>query len=195
MDEERTRGAGSDDTSTDGSLLGRFDAATLIAVERANGGEWAGLGQVIVTFNVVFGQVPDVDKFTESCQLLCEAGLIEYFDDGLGLTPDGRKLLRRAGSRRGPRRPQVVTELLEALDNGDLAPEGSVPEPDRTDVAAAVRELTTEVMDGLERVQALNEHRQAPPSMPIGNLGLRSEFALPLVPSDNALEGDDPSRE
>ncbi len=191
VNDKPVSGAQSDDAA-DGSRLGRFDAATLIAVERANGGEWAGLGQVIVTFKVVFGQIPAEDKLTESCQLLCDAGLIEYFDNGLTLTPVGRKLLRRAGSPSGAKRPQVVTELLEDLDDRDLAPQGSVPEPDRADVAAAIRGLTTEVVDGLERVQAMNATRQAPP-MPLGNFGVRPEYVLPLVPPDDVPAEDDPS--
>jgi hypothetical protein len=184
---EPVRGEETDDGGVDGQpLFGRLDAATLLAVEGANGGEWAGLGQVIVTFNVVFGQSPDVDQFTESCRLLCEAGLIEYVDEGLTLAPAGRKLLRRAGSRRGAGRPQNVTELLEVFDELDLAAEGSVPEPAVADIAAALEGLTTEVTDGLERVQASNANWLAAPSpmLPVGHVGLRADVELPFAPID-----------
>lgn len=191
--DEPSAEVGSDDGGTDGPLFGRFDAAVLMAVENANGGEWAGLGQVIVTFDVVFGQSPDVDEFTESCQLLCEAGLIEYFDDGLALTPSGRKLLRRAGSRGGAKRPQAVTDLLAELDDGDLAAEGTVPAPERSEVAAAVQELTPEAVDGLERFQAANVNRLAPSTMPLGGLGMRPELVVPIVPPDDTTEEERPS--
>jgi hypothetical protein len=160
---ERPRGKESDGGGRNGSpLLGRFDAATLLAVEAANGGEWAALGQVVVTFNVVFGQLPDREEFTESCQLLCEAGLIEYVGEGLGLTPDGRRLLRRAGSRK--ERPKNVAELLGEIDELDLAAQGSVPEPDDIAVAAAFEALTPEVVDGFVFAQEMNATRLAPPN-------------------------------
>jgi hypothetical protein len=180
------------DVGNDGaSLFGRFDAATLLAVEGANGGEWAGLGQVIVTFKVVFGQSPDVAEFTESCRLLCEADLVEYLEEGLTLTSAGRRLLRRAGSRRAAGRPESVTELLEMIDEGDLAAEGSVPEPTAADVAAAFESLTDEVTVGLRRVQASNATRLAAPSMIVGGLGRRSGSYLPFVPIDPPDEGSD----
>lgn len=175
--------------------LGRFDAATLLAVESANGGEWAGLAQVIVTFKVVFAQTPNVEEFTESCGLLCEAGLIEYVDEGLTLTPDGRKLLRRAGSSRSDSRPKNVADLLEIIDERDLAAEGSVPEPDLAEMTAAFDTLTADVTDDLERVQALNATRLAPPSMLIGNLRRGADYQPPFVPIDDMNSANDPSEE
>jgi hypothetical protein len=192
--EDSRAGGEWDSAGIDGQpLLGRFEAATLLAVEAANGGEWAGLGQVIVTFKVVFGQFPDGDQFTDSCQLLCEARLIEYLDEGLTLTSHGRKLLRQAGSRRSSERPQNVTDLLNTIEDRDLAAPGSVAEPDEAEVAAAFETLTDEVTDDLMQIQASNETRMGPRTLWIGNIGRRSDLLLPDLPIDDTGDADDPS--
>ncbi len=97
-------------------LFGRFDAATLLAVERANGGELASLEQVVSTFVALFDQPPHPEEFAGSAALLAEAGLVEYESEALGLTPAGRRLLRRAGASNASDRPERLLGLLGELD-------------------------------------------------------------------------------
>ena len=99
-------------------LFGRFDAATLLAVETANGGELASLEQVVSTFCNLFGEPPDPDSFAGSSQLLAEAGFVEYEADALGLSPAGRRLLRRAGAARAIDRPERLLGLLREARRG-----------------------------------------------------------------------------
>jgi hypothetical protein len=164
-DDDEQGGDDRDDDEDPGPLFGRFDAAALLAVEAANGGEWAGLPQVLVTFHLLFGEWPDVPGFTESCGLLCEAELVEYAEGGLGLLPEGRKLLRRAGKQGAASRPEKLTDLLAAIDEADLAEEGTVDKPDEDDVASAHDHLNDEVTSDLESVQASNFARLAGPPM------------------------------
>jgi hypothetical protein len=178
-------------------LFRRIDAATLLSVEGANGGEWAGLAQVVVTFRVMFGRQPEAEEFAESCGLLCDARLIEYARDGLGLTAGARKLLRRAGTEGSEGRPTKVTDLLQEIDENHLADQGAVPEPSPDDVAAALEELTDDVRRDLERVQASNEARLAGPSMvlplPYGDSGAHYELFGDLGREDDddrAPEGE-----
>jgi hypothetical protein len=181
----------------EGPLFQRIDAATLVSVEGANGGEWAGLGQVIVTFQVMFGRRPGAEEFTESCGLLCEARLIEYGDGGLGLSAEGRKLLRRAGTEGSPGRPAKVTEMLQELDEDAMADQGSVPEPSVDEVAAALEDLTDDVTRDLERVQASNELRLGGPPMVLPvkyGLGARYDTFPGLQPDEEAgaqMPGED----
>jgi hypothetical protein len=182
-----------DDEEDSGPLFGRFDAAALLAVEAANGGEWAGLAQVLVTFHLLFGEWPDVPGFTESCGLLCEAGLVEYAEGGLGLSIDGRKLLRRAGKQGAASRPERLTELLAAIDELDLAEEGTVDKPDEDVVASARDHLSDEVTSDLESVQASNFARRAGPPMMLPTGPLRHPH-FDLV-GDLDLEDDEPDEE
>ncbi|HEV8064832.1 MAG TPA: hypothetical protein VGP46_08380, partial [Acidimicrobiales bacterium] len=108
-------------------LFGKVEAATLLAVEDANGGELAELYQVVASYHFMFGQWPETAEFTEACGLLCEAGLVEWQGGALGLTPKGRKFLRRAGRHGAAGRPKLVTDLLQGIDDKELADEGSVP--------------------------------------------------------------------
>lgn len=154
----------------DQPLFGRFDAATLLSVEGANGGEWASLGQVLVTFKLLFGELPEADGFAESCGLLCDAGLVEYTGDGLDLLGSGRKLLRRAGRHGSAERPARVAELLGQFDEGDLGEEGAVDTPSGDDVAAALGGLTEDVSRELSSVHAENQARRlgSPSMVPTG---------------------------
>ena len=154
-------------------LFTRVDAATLLAVEAANGGEWTGLGQVIVTFQVIFGRLPAQVEFRESCWLLCEADLVDYAEGGLSLTPKGRKLLRHAGSRGSAARPAKVTMLLQDIEEQQLADEGSVPEPSDEDVDEAFAALTDEITSDLRRTQASNQARLVGPP-----IVLPAQFAI-----------------
>lgn len=139
-------------------LLGRVEAATLLAVEDANGGEWAELEQVIARFRVLFGQWPHADELSDAFGLLCEAGLVDYRDDGLELTSKGRKLLRHAGMPGNQQRPGKVTRLLGEIPDEQLAEEGSVPEPSSGQVSGALERLT----DGPEGAELFDTMRVAP---------------------------------
>jgi hypothetical protein len=165
MTEDQEQSEEPEGEEADEALFGRIDAAALLAVEGANGGEWAGLGQVIVTFRVMFGRRPEAEEFTESCGLLCEARLIEYRRGGLELTAYGRKLMRRAGTEGSVGRPAKVTDLLQELDESSIAGQGSVPEPSADEVAEVLEELTDDVTRDLERVQASNESRLLGPAL------------------------------
>ena len=46
--------------------------------------------------------------------------MVEYLDGQLGLTVEGRRLLRRSGMRNDPRHVLTVTGLLQELDELDL---------------------------------------------------------------------------
>jgi hypothetical protein len=111
-------------------LLARREAAMLLAVERANGGELAGIEQVLVAFETLFARQMQPQAFAEACALLCEAELIEYVDESLGLTSDGRRLLRHTGLPGHSDRPHRVAEQLASLELPDLDEAGSVPSPE-----------------------------------------------------------------
>ena len=111
-----------------------------MAVERANGGELAPLEQVLWTLS---GFTPPAERpspagFAASVRLLLEAGLVEYLDRQLGLTPHGRKLLRRSGMPNSPRHLQQVTQLLEEFEETDYEPDLSSGAPSEADVRQAL---------------------------------------------------------
>jgi hypothetical protein len=122
-------------------LLGRHEAATLLAVDAANGGELAGIEQVFEAFEQLFQRRLTPSESADSLALLCEAGFVEYCEGELGLTPHGRKLLRRAGLPRSPDRARKVAELLGELEEADLASEGSVPAPSEEEITDALASL------------------------------------------------------
>lgn len=134
-------------------LFERFDVATLLAVERANGGELATLEQVVSTFLGLFGEPPDAERFSDSSGLLAEAGFVEYQAEELGLTPAGRRLLRHAGGHNSSGRPERLLGLLGELDEGDLAPEGSRPAPTTEAVSAALADLAHDLKSDSRPVQ------------------------------------------
>lgn len=156
-------GDGLEDDADEAPLFGRFDAAALLAVEGANGGEWAGLGQVLATFNLLFREWPEPGDFAESCGLLCDAGLVEYESEGLGLLPAGRKLLRKAGRHGSPDRPAKVADLLAGLDEGDLVSGEGAAGPTGEEVAAARGQLTEDLTDDYATLHAANEARLVGP--------------------------------
>ena len=53
-------------------------------------------------------------------RLLIGLGVVEYVEDQLGLTPEGRKLLRRSGLQNDPRHVAHVTALLQEFDELDV---------------------------------------------------------------------------
>jgi len=121
-------------------LFGREEGAALVAVERANGGELAPLQQVLWALNAFTlpGARPTPAGFAASATLLIRLGAVEYTDDQLGLTPEGRKLLRRSGMPNDPRHVALVTGLLEEFVEQDLEPEGTAVAPTEADVRLAL---------------------------------------------------------
>ena len=121
-------------------LFGHEEGAALVAVERANGGELAPLLQVLWT---LYGFTPPASRptpggFAASARLLIEVGLVEYVDQQLGLTPHGRKLLRRSGMPNDPRHVTHVTDLLQEFDEIDVERDISVEAPSEADVRQAL---------------------------------------------------------
>lgn len=187
-----------DEADDDGPVFGRFDAATLLAVEGANGGEWAGLGQVLVTFHVLFREWPDPDDFAESCRLLGAAGLVACEGDGLGLLPPGRKLLRRSGRDGSPSRPAKVAALLSDFDEGDLAEVGEDAGPSGEQVAAARSQLTDDVREDYVTLQASNQARLVgPPIVLPGGIAsgagpnVAVDLGAPDAPAEDVWDWDD----
>src|SRR5487761_1387325 len=118
-------------------ILGRMEAAVLLAVEQANGGELSSVAQVLATFHTTFNRLPEAAPFAASTALLAEAHLVEYVEAQIGLTPGGRRLLRRTGAPWGRQRAERATALVGEIDEDDLADAGSVPCPSESVVAAA----------------------------------------------------------
>lgn len=137
----------------------------LLAVERANGGELSGLEQVLVAFQTLFDRQMEPEGYARSCALLCEAGLVESAGEYVGLSPAGRKLLRRTGVPGSPERPHKVADQLGLLENLDLAPEGSVPCPSVAAFEAASASLGP---DGEAGGEPMLGSELAP--RPLGNL-------------------------
>ena len=146
-------------------LLGRPEAAMLLAVEGANGGELSGLEQVLVAFETLFQRSMQPEAYARSCALLCEAQLVEWVDDSLGLTPGGRKLLRRTGVPGNPERPVQVADQLSLLEEVDLEPPGSVPAPDARAFEAATKSLASDGEQGDEPVLGSDLAPQPPDNL------------------------------
>jgi hypothetical protein len=130
------------------SLFGRYEAALLLAVERANGGELAPLEQVISAYEQLFGASVGAPTFAESVWLLVDARLIEWASGGLALTYDGRKVIRRSGVHWAEDFPDRVAGTLSSIDETDLAPEGELPAPTEEEVAEAMVSLRQGRMSG-----------------------------------------------
>lgn len=113
-----------------------------MAVERANGGELAPLLQVLWTLHSFTprGSRPSPAAFAASTTLLIKLGVIEYVDSQLGLTPEGRRLLRRSGLPNDARHVTLVTEQLQEFDNVDIEPDGSVIGPTEEDIRLALND-------------------------------------------------------
>ncbi len=112
------------------SPFGIDEGTVLVAVERANGGELAPLSQVLWTLDsfTAAGSRPTPAGFAASARLLIGFGLVECVEDQLGLTPEGRKLLRRSGLYNDPRHVAHVTALLQEFDELDVE-QRTAPEP------------------------------------------------------------------
>jgi len=122
------------------SPFGPEEGAVLVAVERANGGELAPLQQVLGALDAFTPAAsrPSPAEFANSARLVIELGVVEYVDGQLGLSPAGRKLLRRSGMPNDPRHVAIVTELLQEFDELDLDRDKSSTGPTEADVKQAV---------------------------------------------------------
>jgi hypothetical protein len=130
------------------SLFGRYEAAALLAVERANGGELAPLEQVVVSFEGLFGSSVTAGTFAESLALLVDAGLIDWTNHALELTLDGRRTIRRSGSHWDTDFPDKVADRLSRIDEEDLSPEGELPSPSEHDILGALHSLGRGRLEG-----------------------------------------------
>ncbi|MHB8245568.1 MAG: hypothetical protein ACYDGN_09495 [Acidimicrobiales bacterium] len=130
------------------SMFGRYEAATLLAVERANGGELAPLEQVLVAFEGLFGSSVTAGTFAESLALLIDARLVDWANHGLELTLDGRRTIRRSGSHWDSDLPDKVAERLQRIEEDDLAPEGELPAPTEHDILGALASLGRGRLEG-----------------------------------------------
>lgn len=130
------------------SLFGRYEAATLLAVERANGGEIAPLEQVVVAFEALFGSSVAASTFTESISLLIDAGMVAWTDYALELTLEGRRMIRRSGARWDHELPDKVAERLSRISEDELAPEGELPAPTEEEVLGAMHALGRGRLEG-----------------------------------------------
>jgi len=113
----------------------------LVAVERANGGELAPLEQVLWTLASLTpaGSHPDPVRFAASVQLLIRIGVVEYVEAQLGLSVEGRRLLRRSGLLNDPKHVAHVTHLLQEFDELDLEQhDESATAPTEADVRHAI---------------------------------------------------------
>ncbi len=169
------------------SPLGNEEGVALVAVERANGGELAPLQQVLWTLDGFTppGSRPSPGGFADSASLLIRLGVVEYVDEQLGLTPEGRKLLRRSGMPNDPRHVAIVTELLQEFEDADLEADGSEPSPTEAEVRAALgdAEQIEETAGGVGMPIAEMEDPNYAPILGLGSPGLvTGTYWVPSVP-------------
>ncbi len=164
----------------------------MVAVERANGGELAPLEQVLWTLESLTppGTRPDPARFADCVALLIELGVVEYVEHQLGLTVEGRKLLRRSGLLNDPRHVAHVTALLQGFDEADMAerePTEAVPAPTVDDVRRALSddEEIEETPGGLG-TPVLGEE------VPIGAGRVFGSRWVPAVPPEGSDEFEPP---
>ena len=161
-----------------------------MAVERANGGELAPLEQVLWTLDSLTppGSRTDPASFAESATALAGFGLIEYVEGQLGLTVEGRKLLRRSGLLNDPRHVAHVNDLLGQFDEFDVEQRDRAeptPAPSEDDVRRALNDAAEiEETPGGIGTPVIGE--EVPAGSLWGGVGTRW---VPTVPS----EGEDPS--
>jgi hypothetical protein len=133
------------------------EGAALVAVERANGGELAPLPQVLLALDsfTPARSRPSPASFAASAQLLIEFGVVEWVEGHLGLTAEGRKLLRKSGLLNDPRHVAHVTALLQEFDDVDVQVRERAerpPAPTEVDVRRALgdEEAIEETPGGIE---------------------------------------------
>ena len=180
-----------------GTPFGPEEGAVLVAVERANGGELAPLEQVLWALESLTPprSRPDPAQFADSATLLFELGLVEYVEGQLGLTVEGRKLLRRSGLLNDPRHVAHVTKLLEGFDKLDLDERAQAeppPAPTEDEVRRALSdsEEIAETPGGIG-TPVLGEE------VPIvaGRGGVWGSRWVPVVPTEGSDECEPPPRE
>ena len=172
------------------SLFGRYEAAALLAVERANGGELAPLEQVLGAFENLFGSSVTASTFTESVGLLIDAGLADWDRGGLELSVEGRKAIRRAGAHWDAELPDKLADRLALLKEADLAPEGERPAPSEEEVRDAMASLH----GGLLEATADAGGAEIPPSK-MGDRAALSSRLLAGLPGAVNLRLGAPGRE
>jgi hypothetical protein len=189
------------------ALFGRYEAAALLAVEQANGGELAPLEQVIMAFDGLFGTSVTAQTLSESMALLVDAGLVEWRDYGLGLTVAGRRLIRHSGKHWSDDFPARVAEKLSEIDEDDLALEGELASPSEAEVKTAMAAIGRGALkmdgppaesltpSGLASFAASSARlfagMQSPPTAPLKPSGAEAP-APPLVPSLEEEEEEEP---
>ena len=95
------------------------------------------LGEVIEKYRQLTHESPDPEHFSESLGLLVDARLVEFVAYRVGLTPHGRKFLRKAGLAFDISRPGKITALLRRIPQNDLG-DGTDPAPSEDDIRAAL---------------------------------------------------------
>ncbi|MGH9297822.1 MAG: hypothetical protein ACRDZP_07600 [Acidimicrobiales bacterium] len=154
-----------------GPLFGRQEAAALLAVERANGGEFAAIEQVLSCFNQMFRVYAGAESLEESFSLLIDASLVEWDGAGLALLPDGRKLIRRSGAHWDPELPALLADRLSAIDEDTLSPEGELPAPTAEQIGAAYLALGRDAETGRAPVAGGSLVRELPALNRLRGLG------------------------
>jgi len=174
--------------------FGIEEGGALVAVERANGGELAPLPQVLRTLNsfTPSGSRPVAASFANSVRLLIDFGVVEYIDSQLGLTPEGRKLLRRSGMPNDSRHVALVTGLLQEFDEYELEPEESVIAPTEQDVQEALGDADrVQQTDGGLGTPLIGEEAPTYSTiLPLGTPGF--VFGTHWVPAEAPEEADSP---
>ena len=174
--------------------FGLREGEALVAVERANGGELAPLLQVLWTLHgfTPARSRPSPAEFAASATVLIELGVVEYVDDQLGLTPEGRKLLRRSGMRNDPRHVALVTELLQEFDGEDYEPEEPPAAPTEEDVRQALSDGDRiQGTEGGAGTPVIDEHYS--PILGLGSPGLGiGSHRVPAVPPSDAGYAPEP---
>jgi hypothetical protein len=186
------------------SPFGSEEGVILVAIERANGGELAPISQVLWTLHsfTAQGSRPDPAGFAASAALLIQLGVVDYLDGQLGLTPEGRKLLRRSGMPNDRRHVALVTEQLQEFDELDLESDEPLLAPTEADVQNAIDEEQVQVDDGGQIEQAARDPgvpvvgADIPGYSPILGLGspglVRSPPWVPSVPPKDSGESPEP---
>jgi hypothetical protein len=170
--------------------FGPREGAALVAVERANGGELAPLRQVLWTLHSFTPPHlrPSPAEFAASATLLIELGAVEYVENQLGLTPEGRKLLRRSGLPNNPRHVALVTELLQEFDDEDFEPDGVPAAPTAEDVHQALSDGDSIQETEGGAVTPVIEERYSP-ILGVGTPGLvMRSHRVPAVPPKDSGE-------